>query len=212
MVTKIDIYVKSSFLNRGKQNPSEAGGWGAVVVIETRSGTKTRFLGGAAQADLSSNHDVQRLGILSALRDVRDNELKLWERPVINLHTDQLLEVLHISAVAKGRRPATTGLKRYLTEIEDIALEMKIQFVFEKNPNADAHGVPKGFSSYMSIADQLAKVMAWRSRLEKQGYVHRADCGVLKGEEALKNIGELPPPSVDFKIIEPEEPRGQHFR
>ena len=178
---KIDVFVDGSWLFKGKLNPSQAGGWGAVVIETYKNGAEEIWMpSGGTDETVHSSNGAEIFAAISGLRAVqireehRAGEAKV--KPIIVLHTDQ---DSWPKFVEKYRTDPNHGMKEgQSTPLRDMAqlLQELGATVEYKSHNKATSRYAKGKPSddiAMEIPHQLASRHAWRARMDNQdGVLH----------------------------------------
>lgn len=166
--TRIDIYADGSWLFKGKLNPAEAGGWGAVVVEAYPSGRDEAWMpSGATSPAVTSSNGAEIEAAINALKAVkiheehRPTEGKL---PPIVLHTDQQSWASYLATYKKDPEKAKDGT---LKELAQLATEMNVEIEYKSHNKGSGRG-RESDSPYMDVPHQLASRASWRQRIEKQ--------------------------------------------
>lgn len=168
---RIDIFVDGSWLSRGRLNPVEAGGWGALVV-ETYAGggTSSWTPAGVTPEHVSSSNGAEIHAAVAALEAVRLREEHRPGKgppPQLVLHTDQKCWTPYIDRVRQsgsGGREDMDRLARLL-----IAMGATVEYArHDKSGHARSGGDPR-----MAVPHAFASRQAWKARLTKQdGVLH----------------------------------------
>jgi ribonuclease HI len=184
MGRKIDIYADGAWLHRGKNNPVESGGIGAVIVEGGAKRTISVSATGYPGYHKTQMPEYEAMAV--ALGSVREKEWQEEPKPEIILHTDQLSWVHMMndraSEVGSGKI-AIKGIPDQLAEtLLTLSDEMKVRFEFARSIKS-SRGQDDS-NAYAREADRLASNAAWQARLDRQGYIHLQGQGKLEGDMA----------------------------
>lgn len=171
---QIDIYVDGCWLTRGKQNPVEKGGWGAVVT-ESRGGEEMlRWLpSDRLPEEANGSGAAEWLAALGGLKAVMENESRQPDRSParIVLHTDQISMSNDIKRlIADPDKPANTPVQRWQRELAGLVEQSGATIEYTK-AHKQNEKVPFRESKCMDVAHELASLEAYQARLEAQGHL-----------------------------------------
>ncbi len=184
---KIEVYVDGCWLVKGTKNPLETGGWGAVIVEHFPKGTKTEALAGKLPESAFGSRQAEILAVASALAAVEKKRSRASKKCEVIIYTDQF------NLVQKAANPIEGECATLCEKVSKIAQDYGVSIRYMQDPKGAAQGKAHE-RNYLSDAHDLARTMAWKSRLEDQGFVEFPQKGRLAGQEALEYIscGKLP--------------------
>lgn len=172
---KIDIYVDGSWLTRGKRNPIETGGWGAVVVETYPDHEVAWSPSGPTSRRVASSYDAEYEGAYCALLAVQERECRRpagagenGRPPKITLHSD--VNLPDRSSKRSGADENSNGLQG---ELRALLQRMDVSVVWSRH---DKSGKKTGNGNYppeMAEAHNLASKAAWARRMKLQGTAHK---------------------------------------
>lgn len=162
--TRIDIYVDGSWLNRGKNNPAEAGGWGAVIVASEagRIIKSWKYYGEAPKNGKAGTVEATAaLRGLEKTRDLLKEPGMVLPAPKIFLHSDKI-ELKSLIENSNYTDPSIRKIGRLARELD---AEITATHASKTTKKTSFHG------QWMNCAHELASTGAYQARLEKQGYI-----------------------------------------
>ena len=170
---KIDIYVDACYLQKGKNNPLQTGGW-AAVVIETYAADRkeTRIISSQTPEHIHSSGEAENYAIAEIVRQVKERQDHQEMPPAspvkIVLHTDQK----SLEGFVKNYRTNTHNENASIVwqNIAEMLLNIgaTVQYVSHCKPG---DGEKPTDNKVMDVVDGLAKQKASLARLEKQGAI-----------------------------------------
>lgn len=174
----IRIYIGVTSLPLGKNNLIPAGGWGAVIV--TPGGP--RLLSQHASTYKSSEYQTL-CAIKAALDDVATHDYRTDNPPKIIVCTKNRTVIEHCRS-----KDITPQKMRDILPLLDL---LDVSFCDEKQPEPVAQVRQK--KAWLDIAQELAKVEAWKTRLLEQKFIHLKNTDVplgkkLEGDAAKKEL------------------------
>ncbi len=163
MNKRIDIYVDGSWLNQGRHNPVETGGW-SFVVVESGS-DKPKYEFGRGEPTWKSN-DAETMAIRKALEHI--SAAGYPRETEIVLHTDQGQFVgFNKDRLAQLPPERHTPTAIAYAELKQLAQENNVTIKYIKHQKSAAKNHPE--SDPVKHVHALARREAWLARLEAQG-------------------------------------------
>ncbi len=186
----IDVYVDGCWLNTGKSNPLETGGWGAVVVESENNEIQTRWHASGGLTETSRKTlDAEYTAVLRGIEAVKTRQeyrADGFAPTEIVIHTDQidLAGIIEKTLSNKDAVISNPILKRILPLIEN---NMRIEYT----KASKGGNIAGNTGDFMEMAHHLASAEAHQTRFIEQGFLGRPGIGKLPPEAAKDLISRL---------------------
>lgn len=177
---QIDIFVDGSWVNKGKNNPKEAGGWAAHIVETYANGrTKAWTASGPSPEGVVDSRMAEQAAAIQGLQAVLQRQRYRAGGTLVPivLYTDQERCPGQVAAIIKQKtyEQSATLLDQLARLVEETGTEVR----YAAYDKAGGRIPNPHYRPEMRIVDMLANHEAWVERLIRQKYIifpgHRID-------------------------------------